>query len=277
MSFAKLIRRAKEREAGSKKTLIEHFEDAVSNPPKFRYGKAIKAAENLLEQLEEMDMVKSIEAFAKLYELMINARPRKEGVFHPSTLETDCPRMLWYDINKVTKSDVKKNIHSPKTLITFDQGTWFHLYAQINLLRTGVLKKFEVQIEDEEWKISGHMDGKINLIDVSNEEHDEGLEIKTTNSNMFRKASYGVFEKHKKQAFLYGHFGKLKVVRFLYFNKDTSDMKEFREPLDYKFIDPMLKKMSTILEADKAPERTCPTSTCQAAMGCPWRTYCFNS
>lgn len=274
MSFARIVNRLKDRSQGKgiAVSVVEALHKGVleGNP---RYSK--RAARNkvtrLLEAVENHDVDAMGDLLADIYFLLIDIRPRAEHVFHPSTLEDDCPRKLWYDLNKTPISDHVGRGFSAQLLMVFNLGTWFHMYVQKILRREGMMKQAEVPVKSDKYKVDGRMDG---LIDIG---HDAGLEIKTMNSFQYKKAlaQNKPFDKHKKQAGLYGHLLGLKTIVFLYFNKDTSECHEFHWEIELKVIQPMLDKMGDILKAKKPPTRECPNSSCDMAKTCSYKTHCF--
>jgi hypothetical protein len=274
MSFSRTIRKLQHREAGKglKVSLIESIHENVLKHPAFSKKRASVYLKQLIRLLEEDNVEEAAETFSDLYAQFLTIRPRAEHVFHPSTLSNDCARMLWFDLNKTPRSDKKLSVFKAQTYITFDQGSWFHLYAQQKLKDERVLTKAEIRVHNAEWKVDGRMDGEVLVPEAA------GLEIKTMNSFQFNKAkaTNKPFIEHMKQAGLYAYFLKLKKVVFLYFNKDTSEMLEFHWDIDMTIIQPMLDKMQKILKAKKPLERECPNKTCERALGCPFKTHCFN-
>lgn len=268
MSLGRLIKKIKERpedEVSLEKVIHEY----VLNPPKFKTGKALRTTDKLLAALEAGDIKGARDIFVILYGLMANAQPRAEHVFHPSTVEGDCARMLYFDINKVPKTDVKRRVIKPSTYITFDQGTWFHLYAQYILWQAGVLDVYEAHIKDDKLCIEGYTDG------ILKGPKKRILEIKTMNSYTFKSAQYGPLDKHKKQPSIYASVKGIDEIHYLYFNKDNSEMIEWIYKVEPPLIEPILNKMKMIREAKSPPPRVCSDASCPTAMECQWRTHCF--
>lgn len=280
MNFAKTIKAIKykeaRREAGEEVfvSLIEEIDKELVRPTRFEGEAARKNAMMLASDLKVGDIENALEVFNVLYDQLSNTRPRAKGVFHPSSLEGDCPRMLWYEIQEEPITDKVFRGIDAKLQRTFDQGTWFHLYIQQKLINAGVLEKAEVLVHDEEWKISGRGDGIVLMPDR------RLLEIKTCSSFSFKKALIGPFETHKKQVCVYQTilqktYPDLKHVHFLYFNKDTSEMIEHLYVPEKEIIDAQFGKMKLVLESKSEPKRDCANNSCPQAMNCPYRTKCF--
>ena len=274
MSFSRTIMRIKNRQEGKglKVSIIDAIHEQVLAGERFNPKKAARLTKLLLKAITENHSEDAAEVFTELYGQIINMKTRAPHVFHPSSVEGDCPRMLWYDINKTPASDKSIRSFTPEIIMTFDQGTWFHHYVQNKLKKAGVLTKAEIPIVDIVKKISGAMDGDVWVPEEA------GLEIKTMNSFQFKKAQMTnkPFPNHCKQAGVYGHVKGYKKIVFLYFNKDTSQMLEFHWDMDYKIIQPVLDKMDNILKSKKEPARMCADNKCERALQCSFRTHCFS-
>ena len=255
-SFARSISRMIDKKNGKIRaiSLVDAIHIQALNPGPLNKKKLTRLVNNLKITLLDEEWEEALETFTELYAQMMKVRPRAEHVFHPSTLEQDCPRMLWYDINKVPKTNKVYKQFTAQTFLTFDQGTWFHHYAQQKLKAAGILVKAEVRVHDADWKIDGRADGDLRIPEKAL------LEIKTMGSFQFKKAiiQNKPFDYHIKQAGLYAHFLGYKYVVFLYFNKDTSEMKEFVYEVDDEVNKPLLEKMRMILDAKKPPLCTTP-------------------
>lgn len=273
MSFAKTILAIKNKEAGTAPvSLVEAIRQKTFNPAPFSKKRTRILLKNMLSALEADDLEEIRELFTDLYGQMVNVNPRAEHVFHPSSVEDDCPRRLFFDLAKTPKSDRVIRSFTFENLVTFDQGHWFHLWVQQKLKEAGMLKKAEQRVHDAEWKIDGRTDGDLH------EPAGAVLEIKTMGSFQFKKlmVTRKPLEKHKKQAGLYAHFLKKEWVVFIYFNKDTSQFFEYHWKVEYDLIEPILKKMQSVIKAKKLPARHCSKDTCPRAMECPWRSHCFS-
>lgn len=265
MSFSRTISRIVDKKDGKIRaiSLVDALDAQVLNPRKVSKKKLLRIARSLYTTLKDNEISEALEIFSELYSQMMLVRERPQGVFHPSSLETDCPRCLWHDIHNTPKTDEVYTLFSPQTLMTFDQGTWFHLYAQQKLKDAGILIKAEVQVKNDDWKVDGLTDGDIRIPEKAL------LEIKTMNSFQYKKAciTNKPFESHVKQASLYAHFKGYEWIVFLYFNKDTSDKKEFVYKVDKSIIEKSLQKMELILKSKTPPKCTHPTQC-----ACAWRS-----
>lgn len=273
MSFARTVKRIKDRESGKTGiSIVDAIHEQVMAGERFSKKKTLHLLQSMQKAVEKHDHEAVQELLVDLYPQLLNMKDRERNVFHPSSVEGDCDRMLYFDTKGIPPTDRPlRGIKAPLQ-ITFDLGTWFHHYAQHKLKKAGLLTQAEVPIKVPEKKIGGHMDGDLWIPEEA------GLEIKTMMSMQFKKAQVAnkPFVTHMKQAGVYGHFKGYKKIVFLYFNKDTSEMMEFHWDIDYKIVQPVLDKMDNILKAKKAPDRWCSNKGCQRALECPWKTYCFS-
>ena len=232
------------------------------------------AAKELMEATEDFDRKEFFDAFFRLYGLCIAPDVRARGVFHPSSLQSACPRSLVYELSDVPRDAVKSSITGALQR-TFDLGSWFHLYTQNILLKLGYLEAAEVPVVNEVRYINGKADG-VFAWDVFGEK--VVLEIKTMNDMVYQRAIFKPFPKHEFQASLYAReLGATKIL-YLYFNKNTSAMKEFLLPLNETMLAQADKIMGGTIEHVRngtVPDRSCPDSCCDAAFDCPFRSHCF--
>ncbi len=272
-SFAKLISSIKKEDSENPAVAIERlFSSNVAAPFTSSKRLRIKAAYDLLEAADADDFEKMHAAYMEVYRVYSTMHPRLKGVFHFSALVDSCERAMWYEIFEPGAERNATAGFSPQTMAIFDLGTWFHLYAQIILKHAGILEQAEVPVVDVKRKISSRCDG---IIKWSSERL--MLEIKTMNSNQYRKGIHAPFEKHKKQAGLYATELKLSGTIFLYFNKDTSEYKFHFWKVEPTLIAPLYEKMADVLTVKKPPVRIdgCDSKSSVCATKCPYRNHCW--
>lgn len=224
---------------------------------------------------EEFNRDEFFSEFNKLYSLIMAPDRRAKGVFHPSQLLDGCLRQMTYDLAKVVPTDEVSRPIGPSLQRTFDVGTWYHLYLQTILYRIGLLQQAEVPVVNLDRYLNGKADGLLK-VEVFGEK--VVLEIKTMNSWQFSKAVFKPFKKHEFQASLYARELGAKKVLYLYLNKDTSEIKEFLEPINEEQLEIADKKMDTVIGCVKTktlPPRTCSDKLSDCALACPFRTLCF--
>ena len=235
------------------------------------------------------------------YRLAFSQEPRAGGCFHPSEISTEtniCQRKMYFQKGSVKKDATFVNFTSDNRMMRLvDLGTMMHLYIQENLDRAGVLLDFEVEIDAPEYGIMGKMDGKVEFVGQDDygdyyEPEVMALEVKTINEYGF-KALRKPKDEHKKQASIYGHFLGLKRILFLYYNKNTSDIKLYVEKVDddyvegFKLLAGNIIKMfnrnvrthrtSDVSYHEDIPKKVCNARTNNRAMDCPFADYCFNN
>lgn len=224
---------------------------------------------------DDFDRDKFFSEFNMLYALVMAPDNRAVGVFHPSQLLDGCPREFAYELKRTAPTDSVYHSIGGSLQRTFDVGTWYHVYMQMILYRTGLLAQAEVPVINKEKYLNGKADGVFKE-EVFGEK--VVLEIKTMNSWNYGKAVFRPFKKHEFQASLYARELGAKKVLYLYINKDTSEIKEFLMPINEEQLALADAKMTTVLEAIKTgtmPKRTCKEKTCDAAMACAFATLCF--
>ena len=229
----------------------------------------------LLLDTDEVDHAKFFLEFFKLYNFVMAPDKRSVGVFHPSQLMDGCVRMMTYELLGTEPSDRKLRSIGPELQRTFDVGTWYHIYMQSILYNIGWLEEAEVPVVNKDKYINGKADGVFKE-EVFGEK--VVLEIKTMNNWNFSKAIFKPFKKHEFQASLYARELGAKKVLYLYINKDTSEIREFLEPINEEQLSIADKKMNKVIEHVKSgtfPTRTCPNKFCDNALACPFTTLCF--
>ena len=234
----------------------------------------LKSLLSLLE-VGDFDRDKFFSEFNKLYSLVMAPDKRAKGVFHPSQLLDGCKRQMTYDLLGIEPTDKIVRPVSGELQRTFDVGTWYHIYIQMILYRTGLLEQAEVPVIDEEKYLNGKADGVFKE-EVFGEK--VVLEIKTMNNWNFTKAVFKPFKKHEFQASLYARKLGAKKILYLYINKDTSEIREFLMPINDEQLSAADKIMTTVIDNVKAktlPPRKCADKFCDEALSCPFVSLCF--
>lgn len=234
----------------------------------------LKKCLSLLED-EEFERDAFFLEFFNLYNLVMAPDKRAKGVFHPSQLMDGCLRQMTYDLMGVAPTDKKVNTIGPALQRTFDVGTWYHIYMQAILYNIGWLEQAEVPVVNKEKYINGKADGVFKK-EIYGEK--VVLEIKTMNNWNFSKAIFKPFKKHEFQASLYARELEATKVLYLYINKDTSEIREFLEPLNDEQLaiaDSKMGKVLNHLDEGTLPPRRCSDKFCDMSLGCPFTSLCF--
>ena len=172
----------------------------------------LKTLMHLLD-MDEFDRDAFFSEFNALYALVMTPDKRAKGVFHPSQLLDGCARQMTYDLTGTEPTDKITRPVSGELQRTFDVGTWYHVYVQMILYRTGLLAQAEVPVVNKERYLNGKADGVFKE-EVFGEK--VVLEIKTMNNWNFTKAVFKPFKKHEFQASLYARELDAKKVLYLY-------------------------------------------------------------
>jgi hypothetical protein len=228
-----------------------------------------------LMESDEFDRDSFFLEFFNLYNLVMAPDKRAKGVFHPSQLLDGCMREMAYDLLGTEPTDSRGRLISPELQRIFDVGTWYHIYIQAILFNIGYLEQAEVPVVNKEKYLNGKTDGVFKE-EVFGEK--VVLEIKTMNNWNFTKAIFKPFKKHEFQASLYARELGIKKVLYLYINKDTSEIREFLEPVSEEQLAIADKKMNKVIahvEEKTLPPRKCSDKFCDAAADCVFASLCF--
>jgi hypothetical protein len=225
------------------------------------------------------------------FRLAFSKEPRKGGAFHPSEIAVEnpiCDRKLYFQYGNVEhdKGFAREAVTNNGLQRIFDIGTFLHLYIQSNLDYAGVLEDFEVPVSSPENGIEGAGDG----ITVGLYNKRLGLEIKSINDFGF-KSLRGVKPEHLKQASIYFSLLGITEILFVYYNKNTSEFKEYVVPVDDRYVEDfkrlaqgiikMYNSQSRINRTADATLHTLPARLCcgkrtdKRALGCAYGDTCF--
>lgn len=223
----------------------------------------------LADVTKSKDDRKLWEAFFALQREMYAPQHREGVKIHPSAIAVQCIRAAYYELSEVSVSN-KANI-SAGTQRIFDVGTWWHTYIQDLLAVAGVLVGREVSVKSKRYRISGRADGIV---------EEDGikylLEIKTMNSWSFGGLT-APNENHIIQASIYADILGLDYIMFIYINKDTSALKEFKISKNNSQLVTVYQKIDVILHY--VNNGICPARECDKradGKGCPYQKYCFD-
>lgn len=234
------------------------------------------------------------------YRLAYSKESRATGCFHPSEISTEttiCQRKLYFQKGRVPYDATYVKFTSDNRMQRLvDLGTLVHLYIQENLERAGVLKDFETPVDAPAYGIKGNTDGIVEFSGVDDLNNfylpeDMILEVKTINEYGF-KALRKPKPEHIKQASIYGSFLGLKKICFLYYNKNTSDLKIYVTDIDFKYVEDFKQIAGSIINQFNQnvkkhrssnvdnhfdiPAKLCKSRSNDRAMNCQFANYCFN-
>ncbi len=158
-----------------------------------------------------------------------NHREQLEGdYFHPSQIG-GCLRAMFYAEFEAPRDNTQNGADYLRSHLVFEVGTYFHVLFQNLCQRAGVLVSREIAIQDKPNKHLGHADG---IIRIAGDKY--LLEIKTINGRGFASLKE-VKEAHKQQTHAYMKSLNLKGCIVIYYNKETSELKEYFIAYSNKF------------------------------------------
>jgi hypothetical protein len=225
----------------------------------------------------------------RVFSALLGDKPRMSGVFSPSECcdeDNWCQRKFYFDLRKIPYDD---NFTKPAETDNglkrlFDLGTMVHWYIQACLYRAGILTAVEVPVVSKKYLVNGSMDGE-----VFYQGEKMALEIKTMNTFQFGRLTSPV-EKQVKQVSIYAHFNGLEKILMVYYDKNTSEMKEFVVDVNIDFVERFkalslrvqqrvafnLRRKGEDITLHQLEPRVCKTATCARASKCPYTSTCFN-
>jgi CRISPR/Cas system-associated exonuclease Cas4 (RecB family) len=208
----------------------------------------------------------------------ISSGGRRTGVFHASTVGSKdgkslcgnypmgCQRKMYYDVENADNED-----HwDPRLRSLLDTGTMIHeqlqAYTHVVADRSGGMETFfdEVDIDPDKNPIaaaldlSGHTDG---IYTILTDMYDIrfALEIKSISEKGF-KATKSIHSEHAMQGTIYQKCLDVPVMLFVYYNKNTSEMSEFRQVFDpdrWKAIEDKIRYVQEcVLDEEPPPHET---------------------
>lgn len=221
------------------------------------------------------DAQMTVDCFAERKQEYDHDDPETKDYFHPSQIG-QCMRKLWYRSKGAPTNGAPQPQDLLKSHLIFEIGTYAHVMLQNLLQAAGVLEKREAAVRCDKRKIIGHADG---ILRFSPKERSL-LELKTINARGFSKLGEPKTE-HQMQVLVYMNLLGLDDTSFLYYDKDSADLKEFIFPNDERRwkteIAPRIQRYHDHACGNKAPERE---GTNPSAFPCAWCEYssvCFNT
>ena len=217
-----------------------------------------------------------------IFDIQIS-KPRAAGIkkppaFKPSALGSPCARKLYYSYHRVPE-DFGMPIN---VLRICRMGDAVHDMLNKIYYDAGVLIQDEVRLVDEELELSAYIDAMFEL--------DGELwigEYKSINSRGFGYLK-GPKPEHNIQAMTYlyvfnkqlkdGKFPKYEKykqavgIKFIYVNRDNSQMQEFTVLPDDELFGEIINKIFLVRE--HTSKNTLPEKTKDWCNSCPWRQKC---
>jgi hypothetical protein len=160
--------------------------------------------------------------------------------FHPSSLHKSAEELF-----KIYFEGDSNQSFPPRVMRIFDNGHDTHERLQRYLSKAGVLLQAEVPIHNDEYQITGHTDGIIEINGIKGI-----LEIKSINSSGFYSL-YSPKEDHLIQVNIYMFCTGIEKAVLLYECKDNQELKEFYVKLDADILNPVLNKIRTVQQRIK--------------------------
>lgn len=197
---------------------------------------------------------------------------RIKGAFHPSSMGR-CRREMWFThFGAARRSESKSD--SLRKHVTFEFGTYFHLFIQNLCEAAGILEDREVLVESYDPPIEGHCDGILKIDKIR-----YVLEIKTINQYEFAKLTGPKFE-HRQQAMAYMYVLKIKYGIVLYFDKGTGQFKEYVIVYDPVFVKEhvtaTIRKHRALLAKKELPPRISEDPSRPPCSYCAFSELCYN-
>jgi hypothetical protein len=219
--------------------------------------------------------------------------------YHPSSMEEEtCPRFLVYK----RLGAVPKAI-PPRVLRIFAVGTEIGNIVQEHMIEGGILKSYMIEApihgpkshkriiypgdylgeldkaagRAKQYLLRGNMDG----FDPFYEDGPTVYEIKSCKDSVYNSLQ-GPQLKHIVQASLYAWATRSVWIVFIYWNKDTQDLKVFRGRPDKKLVERCLEDITVaqdFLRMEELPPRHegCPNKSTKKARYCPFGPVCFSN
>lgn len=160
---------------------------------------------------------------------------------------------------------------NPQTMNIFANGDYMHLRHQVAGLMEGYLTGAEVSVSNEEYGLTGTMDGVLD---------DDGIfEGKSINDRGFTEVNmYGVKTEHREQVHSYFIASGKSHARVLYENKNTQELKEFLVERDERVIAKVVGDLEFLRDATEAKALLPMQGECVEGKGayrsCPFRDVC---
>ncbi len=204
---------------------------------------------------------------------MFAEHDRSAKVIHPSSFRNDCLRQLYYQFTDAEESDVVTKKISGGLQRIFDMGTWIHVYIQVLVWQAGVLEEAEAVVRSRKKRIGGRTDGIIKW-----EGERMVLEIKSIGSRGYPTIITKPKDDHEYQASVYASELGISKICYLYFNKDTAEIKIHIRPTHaahVKNANEKIEELNYSIAKKVAPTKICRDFKSEAAKTCPFKTLCL--
>ena len=201
-----------------------------------------------------------------------------DSFLHPSSFGSDCNRRVFYTVTGQEKSNPLANDITPNVQRIFDLGTLIHVYLQSLLKKIGVLEEAEAPAVNHKLRINGRLDGRLKFKGLP---YSVVLEIKSINSYGFKSIQQAPKNAHLEQALTYAVQDGSEYIYFLYFNKDTSELKEHivkvsdKKPL-WRHLEKKYLEVNRAIDTKEVPHRDCNSINDKQAVSCEFRDFCFH-
>lgn len=202
------------------------------------------------------------------------ARDRSTQKFHPSSLH-GCMRALIFDSFGAPKNMPYDKEGEYRGQMIFDNGDFIHLRLQILLHRMGLLKQWEVPLEDDGLNMEGHCDGRLLIDGVA-----YLLEIKGYNENGFAKTRNKPKDDNVWQVNCYMRMARVDRTIILVENKNRQDVHENVIVKSAKIqaeIEEHVRKAQSFRKARELPDREGDGPRCDVCRWCNYTGICFTA
>ena len=201
--------------------------------------------------------------------------PKTKSYYHPSQIG-QCQRKLAYQVFGAPTNGEASPQDLMKQHLIFEIGTYAHVMIQNLLQAAGILTAREVPVRCDKQKIIGHGDGTLRY----KKGEDALLEIKTINARGFAKLVEPKVE-HQMQTTTYMGLLGLDSTTFLYYDKDSAELKEYTFPFEKRRwtdeIQPRIARFHEAIEKRKLPPREGDDPKRFPCAWCEFSSVCFDS
>lgn len=240
----------------------------------FKQGRDVHAGRISKKSIVVADARRSIAALkTRILEFNHGEKERIPGAFHPSSMGR-CRREMWFTHFGAERRSESKS-ESLRTFVTFEFGTYFHMFIQNLCDAAGILLSRETLVESRNPPIEGHCDGVLKVDGVK-----YALEIKTINQYEFAKLTKPKFE-HKQQVMTYMYVLGIGYGIVLYFDKGTGNFKEYVVAYDSVFVQDhvisVIKAYRRMVRTRELPPRVSEDPSRPPCSYCSYAELCYNA
>lgn len=223
----------------------------------------------------QADAKMSVDCFTERIEEFNHDDPATKHYYHPSSIG-QCQRKLAYRHYGAPTNGATAPQDLVKSHLIFEIGTYAHVMVQNLLQAAGLLAAREIPLRDDKLRIIGHADGKLRF--APKDEH--LLEIKTINARGYSKL-YEPKQEHQMQVGVYMGLLDLDATTFLYYDKDSAELKEFTYPFDRRRweneLKPRILRFHESIESRKLPAREGSDPKKFPCAWCEYSSVCFDT